>query len=331
MGGAKSEKIFAVGDIHGCSKELEELLRKLPLTKLSTLLFVGDYVDRGEGSMEVIELILDYRKRYNVITLLGNHEVMFLDFLADPKSEAAARFIYNGGAATLASYGVSGTDWQGKIPTSHLEFLSSLRLTYETEKYFFVHAGVPDKPLNLIDTNEDRATCVWIRDPFLKSHFDWDKVIVHGHSPVENVSVKPNRINLDTGCCYNRWLSAIELPDQTVYTARRQVMPSREMVSAPATTREAQRFIGSVKVSIFKDEMTLHFLSLNYSEVGLLLQSSEGAPLNILKIGEELRGVIHLPDTNLKFSGKVTRVKEGTEGHLYALRIQKMNTRLIPS
>ena len=106
----------------------------MPLDSQSKLIFLGDYIDRGEDSKEVINVILQLKKKYKVIALRGNHEDMFLDFIDHPDSEKAALFVYNGGGPTLASYGNA----QGEIhyPEEHLEFFHNLPFFYEEENFF---------------------------------------------------------------------------------------------------------------------------------------------------------------------------------------------------
>ena len=114
------EKLFAIGDVHGCAAELRSLLDKLPLTPGCSIVFIGDYIDRGTHSREVVETIFDLAGAYPVVTLMGNHESMLLDFVADPHSEDAGMFIYHGGSATLASY--ADDDGKFRIPEAHLAF-----------------------------------------------------------------------------------------------------------------------------------------------------------------------------------------------------------------
>ena len=113
-------RTFVIGDVHGCAEELEELLSLLPIDPDSTVIFLGDYIDRGPDSRRVIDLVLSVEKRCSVVALMGNHEEMFAEFLHDPQSAEAARFIYNWGGATLASYALPGGGY--KIPKHHLPF-----------------------------------------------------------------------------------------------------------------------------------------------------------------------------------------------------------------
>ncbi|MCJ8277615.1 MAG: serine/threonine protein phosphatase, partial [Bdellovibrionales bacterium] len=95
-------RIFAIGDIHGCAEELNKLISLLPLNSEDTLVFLGDYIDRGPNSKKVVDIILDLKKNYNVICLKGNHEAMINEFIDDPSSPQAGLFIMNGGSSTLA-------------------------------------------------------------------------------------------------------------------------------------------------------------------------------------------------------------------------------------
>src|SRR5688572_16333454 len=189
--------VFAIGDVHGCSVELQRLLQQLPLTADSVVVFLGDYVDRGTDSRGVIDVALDLANECHVVYLMGNHEEMFLAFLEDPDSKRGAEFIMNGGSSTLANY----ADDRGtfEVPHKHRQFLRDLRLCYQTETHFFVHAGVPDLPLERIDPVKHAAFLLWSRANFLRSTFTWEKTIVHGHTPVQSVEFHPRRINVDTG------------------------------------------------------------------------------------------------------------------------------------
>ncbi len=201
------ENILAIGDVHGCSKEFAQLVEMLPLHNGVTLVCLGDYVDRGPDSRGVIEMLMELQKHHRVVTLKGNHESMLLEFLEAPHSKHAGMFIFNGGSSTLASY----ADEKGRyrIPDAHIDFLKRLRLFHETEHHFFVHAGVPDIPLEKVDPIRQEAILLWTRKKFLRSRYRWSKMVVHGHTRVPEVEIKPNRINLDTACAYGGKLSAM--------------------------------------------------------------------------------------------------------------------------
>src|SRR5678815_719209 len=120
--------LYAIGDIHGCADELDDLLTRLPLQSGSTLVFLGDYIDRGPKSRQVIERVLDLRRHFEVIALRGNHEQMLLEFLEGESDQLVARFVLNGGSSTLASYADPSGHYG--IPPSHEEFFRSLPYTY---------------------------------------------------------------------------------------------------------------------------------------------------------------------------------------------------------
>ncbi|MEZ4872075.1 MAG: metallophosphoesterase family protein [Bdellovibrionales bacterium] len=214
----KDKKLFAIGDIHGCFEQLQLLVEQLPLDENSELVFLGDYVDRGPYSKQVIDYIIELKSKYNVTCLRGNHEQMMLDFLDNPASINACLFIMNGGSATLASYEVELGQYS--IPDDHMIFLRNLKLYHETDQYFFVHAGVPDIELSQIDESKHKNDMLWIRESFLENDRRWEKIIVHGHTVFDTVQIEENRISLDTGCVYNQSLSAIELYSGTIYSSR---------------------------------------------------------------------------------------------------------------
>jgi serine/threonine protein phosphatase 1 len=209
-------KIFAVGDIHGSFDRLQELLQKIPIDFANdTLVFIGDYIDRGPGSVEVVEYLLDLKKKEpGVIFLKGNHENMLEKYL-----DGTDRFTYllNGGQTTLDSY-LSKTDRSGSfpIPNDHMEFFKSLRLYYETEAYIFVHAGLrPKVPL----ASQQTEDLLWIRDKFIYSKYNFGKPVVFGHTPLEKPLVEPNKIGIDTGAVYGNALTCVQLPDLIFFSA----------------------------------------------------------------------------------------------------------------
>lgn len=152
----KQEDLYVIGDVHGCADQLEALLRKLPLAPQSAIAFVGDYIDRGSSSRQVVELIMDLRRYHHVFTLLGNHETLLLDYIDDPTPVNRARFTYNGGGATLQSYCTEAGSFT--IPPEHVTFFRSCSLALQTETHFFVHAGLPDIPLDDLSLEDDRYT-----------------------------------------------------------------------------------------------------------------------------------------------------------------------------
>lgn len=203
------ERLYAIGDIHGCLAQLRRLhdairedLRANPVRR-ALLVHLGDYIDRGPDSAGVIEAVRGF-DACRTVNLLGNHEATLRDALAGDAA-AGTDWLYYGGREALLSWGVPAhaprESWAAAIPAAHLAFLGGLALSHRHGPYFFAHAGVkPGVPLH--QQTEDDLTR--IRGPFLDSEADHGAVVVHGHTPVrERVpDIRPNRVNLDTGAVY---------------------------------------------------------------------------------------------------------------------------------
>lgn len=221
--------IYAVGDVHGRLDLLGALLVKIGEDVLAqapdrqpSLIFLGDYVDRGPSSRGVIDRLIQLQGEaaFDVRALKGNHEEQMLLFLNDAKAGPAwAEF---GGAQTMVSYGVtppqSRTDaeaWEDArrafaeaVPQAHLDFLSRLELAVVCGDYLFVHAGVrPGVPLE----QQSERDLMWIRDEFLSSDRHHGKVVVHGHTPADAPFLGHNRIGIDTGAYATGTLTAVRL------------------------------------------------------------------------------------------------------------------------
>lgn len=198
---------FAVGDIHGMFEAFLTILCRIDeyahehKIEEYTVITLGDYIDRGPESNKVVDYLINLERswagssRY-LVTLRGNHEQMYLDAL-NGGSDDVYLFRINGGTQTLQSYGVS---METDVPFSHKQFFRDTKMFYETEKHYFVHAGVyPGVPL---DRQSDNAR-LWIREDFLYSDCDFGKMIVHGHTPKQyDEGTKPNRVNLDYGAVF---------------------------------------------------------------------------------------------------------------------------------
>ncbi len=210
------KKIFAIGDIHGCYDKLLTLIEKIPVDfARDTLVFIGDYIDRGPHSIEVVDYLIQLKKRVpTCIFLKGNHEDMLEKYL-----DGTDRFTYllNGGQQTLDSYlrKTTRSDSHPIFP-EHLEFFNSLRLLYETEEYIFVHAGLrPRVPLD----SQDEEDMLWIRDKFLHTQYDFGKPVIFGHTPLAEPLVESNKIGIDTGAVYGGKLTCVQLPELIFFTA----------------------------------------------------------------------------------------------------------------
>ncbi len=217
-------RLFAIGDIHGCADELATMLATIAAARGDTVVFVGDYVDRGPSARDVIELLLDYREgEAECIFLKGNHEDMMLSFLGLP-GHYGESFLFNGGAPTLESYGVP--DGVGereraleRIPPSHLDFLNSLATSYLRPPYLFVHAGI--SPLRQLE-EQSVEDMLWIREEFIFHTHQLGATVVFGHTPMRTVMVDlPYKLGIDTGLVYGGKLSCVELNEGVLYQLAR--------------------------------------------------------------------------------------------------------------
>jgi diadenosine tetraphosphatase ApaH/serine/threonine PP2A family protein phosphatase len=207
--------IFAIGDIHGCFQQLKDLLKKIPFnSQRDQLVFLGDYIDRGEHSYDVIRFLIQLKKRLpKTVFLKGNHEAMLEDFMAGENRQA---YIVNGGQKTLDSYLSQGNfDLQDPIPQSHWDFFHALELYYETDDYIFVHAGLRDGVPLVEQTPYD---LLWVRDRFTQSKYDFGKRVIYGHTNYKAPSIQPNKIGIDTGAVFGRCLTCLQLPELVFFS-----------------------------------------------------------------------------------------------------------------
>ena len=218
-------RTYVIGDIHGCPDELAHLVDKLPLNSSDRLVFLGDYVDRGPDSNGVISYLIELERTCpaTVVFLKGNHEDMFLAYMGFP-GKYGDMFLYNGGGATLMSYGAAphnqtSADILLVIPPRHIKFLKDLETTFVAGNFLCVHAGVnPVKPLELQDEEE----MLWIRDEFILKSHDLPYTVVFGHTPQEQVLFHlPYKVGLDTGLVYGNRLSCLELQEKTLFQIAR--------------------------------------------------------------------------------------------------------------
>jgi len=198
--------LFAIGDIHGHFNLLEKLIQKLNPNKSVTLIFLGDYIDRGPDSKKVVEFLIALSQKVPCVFLKGNHENM-LEKAQRRDSEAIKLWLWNGGTETIKSY--NGFD---EIYSLHASFYSQLKWYYETEEYIFVHAGVRPEYSLSEQTHED---LVWIREDFIFSPSPFSKKIIFGHTPFKKPFVSADKIGIDTGAAYGGPLTAIQLPEET--------------------------------------------------------------------------------------------------------------------
>ena len=186
------KRLIAIGDIHGEIDKLNELLRQLEPQKEDTLVFLGDYIDRGKHSKEVIERLIELSSSIKCIFLKGNHEDMLLKIPVTKKEEDVNFWMVNGGVETFDSYG--GFENIFKL---HGDFFNNLKPYYLTDKYLFVHAGInPDKPLDEQSEND----LLWIRDDFIDKKHNLKQKVIFGHTAFYTPYVEEDKIGIDTGC-----------------------------------------------------------------------------------------------------------------------------------
>jgi serine/threonine protein phosphatase 1 len=238
--------IYAIGDVHGRADLLSPLVRTIAddaaamhLDEKPVLILLGDYVDRGNASRDVIDQVIALQAdpRFDCRALKGNHEEALLSFLED--ANFGPTWGDFGGLQTLRSYGVTPPtlrgnsdewekarlDFQAALPSSHLTLLRRLEAMVEYGDYAFVHAGVrPGVPLE----EQSEHDLLWIRDEFLQHPSAFERVIVHGHTPEEEPFLGAHRIGVDTGAYATGVLTAVKLHDE-----------ARSIIQASAATRTA--------------------------------------------------------------------------------------------
>ncbi|WDI30068.1 metallophosphoesterase family protein [Hyphococcus flavus] len=217
----EGKRLYAIGDVHGRLDLLDALLDEIEKDAsgldAAKLIFLGDYVDRGEHSRGVIDRLVELKhSKSETVFLKGNHEASMLDFLDHP--DDLPHWLDWGGLETLESYGVDtslanevlANELRKNMPATHHKFLQTLKLNHIEGDYLFVHAGLrPGTPLEE-QTEEDM---LWIRTRFHNAPKNErpEYVVVHGHTPEERPIDDGWRINVDTGACYGGPLTAVVL------------------------------------------------------------------------------------------------------------------------
>ncbi|USG66753.1 serine/threonine protein phosphatase [Brevibacillus ruminantium] len=245
-------RVLAISDIHGMYDEFCELLAFISFSPdTDRLILLGDYIDRGPKSKEVVQKVKQLVTQYNAVAIRGNHDEMFLDFLLQSDQEKTDRYLRNGGRATIEAY--CGQDWfsegitdesiqraKGYIREHYAEdisFLQQLPYYYETETHIFVHAGVNPAYENWKDTPPYEM--IWIRDPFYHHPTREKRTVVFGHTTCSTLHEKPEiwfgegKIGIDGGCTFGSQLNCLEiLPDgYQVYAVQTKNKPALSDVS----------------------------------------------------------------------------------------------------
>lgn len=225
--GPSDIRLYAIGDVHGRLDLLQQMHRLIgsDLDQRPThdwrIIHLGDYIDRGPSSKEVLDFLVEMSSRDDrIISLLGNHDDGFLTYLTT--GDIAGIFALHGGTETARSYGVqidfTDADLACRghaalvkaVPQSHIDFIRAMPRSVEFGDFFFCHAGInPASPLSA----QDPEDLIWIRTAFLKWTTPFEKVIIHGHTPQGAIDIHPNRVNLDTYAWESGQLSAIVIDD----------------------------------------------------------------------------------------------------------------------
>jgi serine/threonine protein phosphatase 1 len=223
-------RVYAIGDIHGRADLLEALLLQIDVdcalypSIRPIVVFLGDYIDRGPGSREVLDILSGCGRTRETVFLRGNHETFVDRFLSEPAILDEWRLC--GGLETLMSYGLKpsinpdaaeqarlAVELAKAMPPRHVEFLDTLELSFSCGDFLFVHAGIRPGVAIRKQREED---LLWIRDEFLFCEQPFEKFIVHGHTPVPAPDIRSNRVNIDTGAFATGRLTCIAIEGASI-------------------------------------------------------------------------------------------------------------------
>ncbi len=213
---------YIIGDIHGCIDKITSLYEKIKrkISTDDTIIFLGDYIDRGPDSFTVIEFLLSLAESHPTVFLKGNHESMFLQYVQGGGNEDI--YFYNGGRRTINSYTRQFGSFH--VPARHMDFYLGLKLYFEGDNFIAVHGGLNPK-IDIIERQIDEEI-LWIRDTFFRAEKRWGKTVIFGHTPT--IYFTPGRfqlyfddrrniIGIDTGAVFGGLLSCLRWPDKAVF------------------------------------------------------------------------------------------------------------------
>jgi serine/threonine protein phosphatase 1 len=224
------ERLYVIGDIHGRVDLLQQIHNKIQQDAANypgskQLIYLGDYIDRGDHSKEVIDLLLEHPlPEFEATYLRGNHEQSMLDFLQ--AAEVGRSWFNYGGLATLVSYNVKynklptrkkdfeeiQNSLKERVPHIHINFLEKTEFSHTAGNYYCVHAGIRPKVALRYQLPEDQ---LWIREDFVSYNKPHEKIIVHGHTLIDEPDLQTNRIGLDTGAYISGKLTCLVLENTT--------------------------------------------------------------------------------------------------------------------
>lgn len=216
------ERVYAVGDIHGRIDLFDSLIEAIERDDAgrhpsrTTIILLGDLIDRGPNSAAVVARAQEWAQRREIEFIKGNHEEMLVASMTD--REVLRGFLKYGGRETILSYGIDRqalreADFEQlqnmmseAIPQQDIDFLDGFKKFVRKGDYLFVHAGIrPETPIE----DQKGSDCRWIREPFLSYAGDFGAVVVHGHTITQEPQVRGNRIGIDTGAFMHGTLTAI--------------------------------------------------------------------------------------------------------------------------
>jgi serine/threonine protein phosphatase 1 len=211
-------RTIAIGDVHGCSLALDALLEAIRPKSDDLIVTLGDYVDRGPDSRGVLDRMIQLGRRCSLVSLLGNHDDMFLQAI---KGVHQTAFLAMGGLATLRSYGADSAEGLADVPREHIEFLESCVESFETETHLFIHASyLPNRPL----ADQPYLALRWesLRNGLPEPH-DSGKIAIVGHTSQHRGEIlDAGHIKcIDTYCYGGGWLTALDVHDGRVWQANR--------------------------------------------------------------------------------------------------------------
>ena len=219
-----TSRVLAIGDIHGCYDELVRLIGVIDPQANDTLIFVGDYIDRGVNSSAVLDFIIELGSRCNVIALKGNHESMMQSAFLERDEDIRAKWVFNwlrnGAHETLQSYGLGLDCFEDKelLPVKvkeHLNFINSMLTYHITDIHIFVHAT--PRP-NIEIGEQDEMDLLWRREGRTEQLLGYDhisgKTVISGHTAQANgrpKALSDKNIIIDSGCFHTGWLTALDV------------------------------------------------------------------------------------------------------------------------
>ena len=215
-------RTIAIGDVHGCAAALDALLSAIAPKPDDTIVTLGDYVNRGPASRGVLDRLIALRSQCHVVSILGNHDQLFLECLTG-RDRLKSMWLRMGGEATLASYGTKRD--MSAVPKAHVDFLKDCRNYYETDTHIFLHANYDAKlPMD----RQPLETLRWdsLRDTIPRAHFS-GKTVITGHSSQKSGEILDLGYLkcIDTYCYGGGWLTGLDVNSGMTWQFNRDGLP----------------------------------------------------------------------------------------------------------